>query len=294
MKNVTEQDYYERILRTLLYMQQHLDEELELEQLAAVANFSRFHFHRVFHGLVGESLGQHIRRLRLERAAKQLKHGSDSVVQIALQAGFETHEAFTRAFRNMFEISPSDYRTAHKPAPEAPSGAHFDDVQGFHAPAYGDPPQVEVKEIPAMRVVFLRHVGPYSEVGATWSRLMSWAGSRGLLGPSIKTLGIVHDDPAVTPGDKIRYDACLVVGQGVKPEGDFGVQELPGGRYAVATHRGPYENLGQTYQRVYGAWMPKSRHELGNTPAFEQYLNSPESTKPEDLVTVIHVPLEAE
>jgi AraC family transcriptional regulator len=291
MKRTTEQDYYERIIRTLVYIQQNLDADLDLEQLAAIANFSRFHFHRVFHGLVGESLQQHIRRLRLERAAKQLKVGSEPVIQIALQAGFETHEAFTRAFKAMFETSPSDYRVAHKPAPESLSGTHFDDVKGFHPPDYGDPLQVEVKEIPPMRVVFLRHVGPYSEVGATWSRLMSWAGPRGLLGPNMKTFGIVHDDPAVTAADKIRYDACVVVSRPVQPEGEFGVLELPGGRYAVATHRGPYEKLSETYQRIYGAWLPKSGYELGDTPAFEQYLNSPQSAKPEDLVTLIHVPI---
>jgi len=211
MKRTTEQDYYERIIRTLVYIQQHLDADLDLDQLAAIANFSRFHFHRVFHGLVGESLQQHIRRLRLERAAQGLKHGSEPVIQIALQAGFETHEAFTRAFKAMFETSPSDYRAAHKPAPESLSGTHFDDVKDFHPPDYGDPLQVEVKEIPPMRVIFLRHVGPYSEVGATWARLMSWAGPRGLLGPGMKTIGIVQDDPAVTAADKIRYDACVVV-----------------------------------------------------------------------------------
>jgi AraC family transcriptional regulator len=250
MKQVTEQDYRERILRALIYIQQHLDDELSLEQLSAVANFSRFHFHRVFHGLVGESLGQHIRRLRLERAAKQLKQSSEPVVQLALQAGFETHEAFTRAFKTMFETSPSDYRAAHKPTPESPSGTYFDDVKSFHSPSYGDPASVEVKQISPMRVIFLRHVGPYSAVGSTWGRLMGWAGPRGLLGPNMVTIGIVHDDPAITPADKIRYDACLVVPPSVKPEGEFGIMDLADGFHAVATHRGPYENLSQTYQRI--------------------------------------------
>ena len=291
MKTTTEQDYYERIIRTLVYIQQHLDADLDLDQLASIANFSRFHFHRVFHGLVGESLQHHIRRLRLERAAQGLKHGSEPVVQIALQARFETHEAFTRAFKAMFDTSPSEYRAAHKPMPESLSGTHFEDVQGFHPPDYGDSVQVELKEIPPLRVIFLRHVGPYSDVGATWRRLMSWAGPRGLLGPGMKTIGIVHDDPAVTAADKIRYDACVVVTGPVAPQGEFGVLDLPGGRYAVATHRGPYEKLSETYQRIYGAWLPKSGYELVDTPAFEQYVNSPQTAKPEDLLTLIHVPV---
>jgi AraC family transcriptional regulator len=142
-----------------------------------------------------------------------------------------------------------------------------------------------------VRVVFLRHAGPYSQVGATWGRLMAWAGMRGLLGPGMKMFGIVHDDPDVTPNDKIRYDAAVAVSRPVEPEGEFGVMDLAGGRYAVATHRGPYEELGKAYQRIYGAWLPESGQELRDVPAFEQYLNSPQSTKPEDLLTLIHVPI---
>jgi len=91
MKPSTEQDYYERIVRTLVHIQRHLDDELELDTLASVAAFSRFHFHRVFRGLVGESLKEYVRRLRLERAAQRLKQQCDPIIQIALEAGFETH-----------------------------------------------------------------------------------------------------------------------------------------------------------------------------------------------------------
>jgi AraC family transcriptional regulator len=291
MKPSTERDYHERIVRTLVYIQQHLDDELELEQVAGVAAFSSFHFHRVFRGLVGETLKEHVRRLRLERAARNLKQSGEPVTQIALQAGFETHESFTRAFGDMFNLPPSTYRDAHKPAPESKSHTHLDDVSGYHPPEYGDIPPVEVKELAPMRLVFLRHVGPYSQVGATWGRLMAWAGMRGLLGPGMMMIGIVHDDPDVTPPDKVRYDAAVAVTRPVQPEGEFGVMELAGGSYAVVTHKGPYENLGKMYQRIYGGWLPKSGHHLRDAPAFEQYLNSPQNTKPEDLLTLIHVPI---
>jgi AraC family transcriptional regulator len=291
MKPATEQDYYERIVRTLVYIQRHLDEELELEELASVAAFSRFHFHRVFRGLVGETLKEHIRRLRLERAALALKRTDSLITDIALAAGFETHESFTRAFGTMFGVPPSGYRAAHQPAPDSASGSHLDDVSGYHPPDYGEPLPVEVKELAACKILFLRHVGPYSQVGATWGRLMSWAGIRGLLGPQMRMLGIVHDDPDVTPGDKVRYDAAVVINRPVEPEGEFGVTEVPGGKYAVCTHRGPYETLGRTYQRLFGGWLPKSGCELRDSEAFEEYLNSPMNTRPEDLVTRIHVPL---
>jgi AraC family transcriptional regulator len=292
MKTSTEQNYRERIIRTLVYIQEHLDEDLDLERLASVAAFSRFHFHRIFRGLTGETLKEHVRRLRLERAAQNLKRLEEPITQIAFHAGFETHESFTRAFGDMFGIPPSAYRAAHRPAPESASGTHLDDVSGYHLPGYPDV-AVEVKELPPMPVVFLRHVGPYNEVGATWGRLMMWAGMRGLLGPGMKLIGIVYDDPDVTPADKIRYDAAVTVSRPVQPEGDFGVMEIAGRRYAVATHKGPYEELGKAYQRIFGGWLPKSGYVVREMPAFELYLNSPQTTGPEDLLTVIHIPLEA-
>jgi AraC family transcriptional regulator len=287
MKPSTEQDYHERIVRTLVYIQQHLDDVLQLDQVAGVAAFSSFHFHRIFRGLVGETMKEHVRRLRLERAARDLKRLDEPITQIALQAGFETHESFTRAFGDMFGLSPSAYRTAHRNE----SGTQLDDVSGFHPPDYGDVPPVEVKDLPAMSLVFLRHVGPYNQVGATWGRLMTWAGMRGLLGPNMKLLGIVYDDPDVTPPDKVRYEAAVTVSSVVEPEGEFGVMEFAAGNYGVITHRGPYEELGKTYQKIYGGWLPKSGYDLRDVPAFEQYLNSPQNTKPEDLATLIHVPL---
>jgi AraC family transcriptional regulator len=116
---------------------------------------------------------------------------------------------------------------------------------------------------------------------------------RGLLGPDMKLIGIVHDDPDVTPPDKVRYDAAVVVTRPVQPEGEFGVMKLAAGAFAVVQHKGPYETLGTTYQSIYGGWLPRSGYRLRDVPAFEQYLNSPRDTKPEDLLTLIHVPVEA-
>ena len=121
--------------------------------------------------------------------------------------------------------------------------------------------------------------------------LMMWAGMRGLLGPGMKMIGIVHDDPEVTPPEKVRYDAAVVVTRPVEAKGDFGVMELPGGTYAVFTHHGSYDGLSKTYQKIYGGWLPASGRQLRDTPAFEEYLNSPRDTRPEGLVTLIHLPV---
>jgi AraC family transcriptional regulator len=292
MKPTTAATYHERILRVLVHIQTHLDEPLELDNLARIACFSPFHFHRTFRGLVGEPVQEHVRRLRLERAAARLKLQNQPVTGLAFEAGYESHEAFTRAFHAMFKMPPSQYHDARQGASDSPSGVHFQDTAGYHPPEYGDSPPVEVQTLAPQRILFLRHVGPYSQVAATWSKLGAWAGRRGLIGPATRFLGISWDDPDVTPPDKLRYDAAITLSRPVEPEGEFGVTELAGGDYATIRHRGPYENLSRSYQILLGAWLPGSGRDLRDSPCFEQYLNSPQSAAPADLLTVIHVPLQ--
>lgn len=298
MKPATEETYKQRILRVLVHIQNHLDDSLHLEELAGIACFSPFHFHRVFRGMVGESVKEHVRRLRLERAAQKLKHTAEPVVRIAFDAGYETHESFTRAFRAMFEQSPTEFRTAERSVtvPPVRSGIHFlldGTLEDFEPVTEGaNAMDVRIENREPMRVAFVRHTGPYKEVGPTWQKLCAWAGPRGLFGPHTVMLGLCHDDPDVTPPDKIRYDACLTVGDNVEPEGDAGVQVIAGGDYAVTTHRGPYEKLADTYAALCGQWLPTSGRELRSAPGYEIYRNNPQDTAPENLVTDIYMPLE--
>ncbi|MGA2751504.1 MAG: GyrI-like domain-containing protein, partial [Verrucomicrobiota bacterium] len=88
------------------------------------------------------------------------------------------------------------------------------------------------------------------------------------------------------------YDACATVDGKFRPGGEIGVQVIPGGDYAVMTHFGPYENLGDSYAKLLGQWLPRSGRRLRAAPCFEIYFNAPENTEPEDLVTDIHAPLE--
>lgn len=296
MSQATAKEYHERMLRVLVHIQQHLDDALRLEDLAAVAHFSPYHFHRIFRGLVGESVMEHIRRLRLERAAQQLKTGDESVTRIAFAAGYETHEAFTRAFGRYFGVSPSEFREKNQPAPDVANRIHFvpaGALSSFEPVHQGEiTMEVSVKKLDPMRVAFVRHVGPYAQVGETWNKLCGWAGPRGILGPQSKMLGLCHDDPDVTPPDKVRYDACVTVGPNVQADGEIGIQEIPSGEYAMTLHAGPYEKLSGTYAALCGQWLPQSGRDLRSAPSVEMYLNSPYDTKPDDLRTEVYVPLQ--
>jgi len=295
MRENTAQAYKERILRVLVHIQQHLDETIELDDLAHIAHFSPYHFHRLFRGMVGESVMEHVRRLRLERAAHRLKFGDQPITRIAFEAGYETHEAFSRAFRALFEQSPSAFRDAHQSIPyrTVASNIHFapdGELADFSA-KQDSPLDVRIERLAPMHIAFARHVGPYHQVGSAWETLMSWAGRSGLLRGRPKILGIVHDDPEITPAEKIRYDACLVVDRPVSPEGEIGAAEMPGGDYAITTHRGPYDTFSLTYARLLGQWLPLSGRDAAANASFEIYRNSPQNTPPQDLLTDIYLPL---
>lgn len=292
----TEQDHRERILKVLTYLQEHLDQALDVEALAQVAHLSPFHFHRVFRALVGETAMEHVRRLRLERAARQLKSTAVPVVQVAFAAGYEAQEAFTRAFAARFGVPPAEYRRQRRESKAAPGGPGGpSDAAGAPALLAAAPDRVgpvEVRSLEATRAAFARHVGPYGGVGEAWGRLYAFAG-RHRLSPE-QAFALTYDDPEVSPPERFRYDACLEVGPEILGEDSIGIQLIPAGRFAVAIHRGPYEALGETYGYLLAIWAPRAGCAVSYGPSIERYLDDPHRTSAAELRTEVWLRLEEE
>ncbi len=287
-KDTTTRDYRERINRVIFHIEAHLGEPLNLEELARVAYFSPYHFHRIFAAFTGEPLAAFIRRLRLERAAQHLLHLDAPVTEIALGVGYETPSAFTRAFAGHFGVSPTEYRQRHEPV--SLLGARF---LALTNPVEDVTMTPEIRTIDPMPVLFVRRTGPYDQAaGEAFAVLCQFAGARGLLGPASRMIGISHDDPHVTDESKFRYDACVTVDREVKPEGEVGLKTIAGGKYAVFVHTGAYAGFQKTYDQIFTAWLPRSGQKLREEPGFELYLNSPGQVRPEDLRTEIWLPLQ--
>ncbi|HOX60305.1 MAG TPA: AraC family transcriptional regulator [Verrucomicrobiota bacterium] len=281
----TVRDHQERINKVLLHLQENPGAPLSVEQLARIACFSPFHFHRLFVAYVGEPLSAHVRRLRLERAALLLRNSRASVTEVALESGYETSAAFNKAFQQHFHVSPTTFRQS----PPINFPAAVKPKPGIRASIHMKPRIVNRSE---KQAVFVRRTGAYKEsASAAWEAVCGFAYPRGLVQADREFIGISHDDPQITSADKLRYDACITVSQPVKPEGEVGVQKVAGGRYAVFLHEGPYENLIRTYQVIFGEWLPSSGQELRDVPSFELYLNTPQDTRPENLKTEIYIPL---
>jgi AraC family transcriptional regulator len=285
MREETRRSHQERVLEALVFIQDHLEDDLSLDRLARLASCSPYHFHRVFRAVVGESVFEHVRRLRLERAAHLLRIGEAPVHSLAAGAGYDSHEAFTRAFTGRFGMTPSAFRAARRWPAEPPP------EPGPPAPA--DAPRVgHVERVPALRVAFVRHIGPYQEAGAAFERLLAWAGPLGLLDPAPLRIGAARDDPTVTATGHIRFDACITVDERAAAHvgGDVGLQTVGGGLYAATTHHGGYDTLARTYDWLARSFIPATGRAPGQTGALELYLTDPDD-RPDELLTDVLLPL---
>lgn len=292
-------EYAARLNRVVDHIEAHLGEELRLDELARVACFSPFHFHRVFAAWTGETLHQHILRLRLERAASQLVHEPrKSVTAIALDCGFGGSAAFARAFRAAYGVSATAWRAGERknckpirkdrkaaPAPGSYGGCE-PSADGLRCAVRPQEPtpmttqtvrplSVRVEDLPATPLAYVRHIGPYAGDAALFGRLFGqvtrWAGARGLLGPEARLVAIYHDSPEITAPEHLRTSVGVTVPAGTRPEGEVGVMELPGGRCAVFAFELSVEEYGGAWQHVYGEWLPESGYAPDDRPCYERY-----------------------
>jgi AraC family transcriptional regulator len=270
-------EYERRMHRVLEAIDQRLDQPLDLASLAAVAHFSPYHFHRVFAAWTGETLGDFLRRRRIEQAASRLAAQPRlSVLQAALSVGFGSGEAFARAFKARFGCSPSAWRIqrrrdqAHGKVDQAWRG---DDGQSGGHPNVHEGAAMNVKLIERQptRVAYMRHTGPYGEtISRFWmDEVAPWMATDGLMGRP--RYGLSHDDPSVTDPQQCRYDACVEVDERFVPSGRALLTTLPGGRYAVMPFKGTGADILVAWRRLLGEWLPSSRLQLDMRPCFEHY-----------------------
>lgn len=152
----------------------------------------------------------------------------------------------------------------------------------------------EIKNLPERNVLYIRLSGDYklNDYGGTWLRLIEFVKEQNLPMGDCSPLCIYHDDPKVTPTEKLRTDVCMVMPVQVAPKGDVGFKTLPAGRYATFLYKGPYANLQAVYDTIYAKYLPEMECMLRDEPSAERYLNNPCETAPEDLLTEIYIPVE--
>jgi len=320
-KQALRAEYVGRINRVLDYIETHLDGDLSLATLAHIANFSEFHFHRIFKGVMGETLNQFIQRRRVEKAAGFLiGNPVKPVTEIALDCGFSGSAAFARAFKDAFGVSASQYRKTGGPLqskvgkthsnPGEPEGKGWKDFGPFShtidltngiqiwrcAMSNKREVTIEVKELPEMPIAYVRHIGAYKGNSALFERLFGklcgWAGPRGLIRPpQTQFLCVYYDDPDVTEDDRLRVDVAMTVPKDTQVDGEVGKNIIPAGKYAV----GRFELLSHEFEEAWGGimggWLPQSGYQCDDRPCVEIYRNDPKQHPEGRCIVDICVPV---
>ncbi|WIO73462.1 AraC family transcriptional regulator [Porticoccaceae bacterium LTM1] len=288
MKDKPANPYDERISRVCEYISQNLNETLTLEVMSNVAAFSKYHFHRVFTAYVGMSVTKFIQLARLKRASFRLAfEQNQNIIDIALEAGFESPEAFARAFRRTFDQSPSQFRAE----PNWPQWHSRFDSQ---IQPYGEKKmEVNIVNFEATKIALLEHLGPPEKTMETAGKFIEWRKETGLSPvKTSRTFGIPYSDPNTTDPEKFRWDICGSI-EGDVPSNKYGVKSgvIPGGRCAVVRHHGSYDNLSDSIYHVYREWLPENGEEIRDFPCFFHYLNFIHEVDECDLLTDIYVPI---
>ena len=298
MKPDTRTFYLNAVQRVIARVVTQLDESADLDALAQLAGLSPFHFHRIFRGMVGETPLELLRRLRMERAAMLLLETETPVTRIAFDAGYETHEAFTRAFRASYGAAPSVFRrTSHaRRILAAPSGIHIagDGTASAFTPmdTGGRTMQVDIEHLPDLRLATVTHVGPYNQIGKAFEKLGMIAGPRGLFAiPGALMIGAYHSDPDAVPLEELRSAAGISIAADTPMPPGLEEMHLTGGSYARCTHIGPFDLLGDAWQRFMGEALPASGHVVTDGPALEIYRSDMRSTPMVELRTDLLVPV---
>lgn len=272
--------YEDRLLRVLTYIHDNPAGDLSLDRLADEAAMSRFHWHRVFRAMTGETCAQAVRRMRMNRAAAWLIQKDWSIDQVAARCGYPNAASFARAFAEDFGQRPGPFREAGRLRPPLSKP----DPEDF--PMH----PTEIRTEPKRRLATLRHKGAYYTIGQSFEKFGAICEARGLWPQVGPVIGVYLDNPEAVP------EAELTSLAGAEWHGDDipeGMEEwaVDGGKTAVMTYKGPYSGLAAAYQTLFGQWLPESGEEPADAPCYEISLNNPRTTAPEDLLTEICLPL---
>ena len=264
--------YTRRFRKVLEYIDAHLDNDLSVEQLSLVARCSKFHFHRQFSELLGLSVAKYVQLVRLRRASRQLAFQDElRIIDIALASGFESHEAFTRAFRRELGQTPSGFREQPDWQPWHATYRPIDELRSQYMKIEHRLEDVSIVHFETTRVALLKHRGDPNRLMDSVRKFIDWRKQNRLPPQKSATFNLIYDDPFATPAEEFRFDLCCVIAGPVVPNPE-GVEEsqIPGGRCARLHYVGPDAGMGEAIRFLYATWLPQSGEELRDFPLFLQ------------------------
>ncbi|MFT5756044.1 MAG: AraC family transcriptional regulator [Alteromonadaceae bacterium] len=286
-------DYQKRICQVLDYIDIHLYEDLSVDKLAEIACISKFHFHRQFSTLLAMNVTSYIQKLRFRRASYQLAFRQKSrVIDIALDNGYESAEAFSRAFKRSTKQSPSNFRRDPDWLPWHENNKPLNMLRKFRMQKNDDDIEVTIKDVATMKIAVLEHRGAPELLGQSIRQFISWRKENKLPPSKSRTFNLVYDDPTTVTPKEYRFDLCAEIQDEVQIN-DSGVitKSILSGRCAVIRHIGADEDMTNAIHFLYSDWLKKNHEELRNFPLFFERVSFFPDVPEHQMITDIYLPI---
>jgi DNA gyrase inhibitor GyrI len=219
-----------------------------------------------------------VARQRMERAVMYMQIEEISLTRLAEKVGYDNPQSFSKAFKKQFGTSPKTYMNELQARLKT-----YVKSESNYLPS-------EICEEDDLDLVYIRIIGKYGDsepYEAAWQKLVAFLMNQQAFSETTRFIGISFDDPNVTRPDRCRFYACASVRKNIAPTGEFGTIRLRKGKYAVYTLKGSYSGLKDLYNNINVNFDYVLRYGI----AFEEYMNSPDNTKEEDLLTKIFIPV---
>jgi AraC family transcriptional regulator len=297
-KELTAREYICRINKSIDYIRSNLDIELTLETIAGTADFSKFHFHRLFKAITGQTLNSFINNARLDRAKFYLSARPDvPVSNIAITSGFTSLSAFSRSFRKKHHISPSEWMKVNglvKNSKICIMNSNFSIINKSHGSYLASDNfklnelkmdqensiRAEVKILNELPVIYIRnskiHVHDAEGFSEMFKTLLNWAECRDLVKfPDTKALTVyrsIPDDQGV-----IQADVCLTVPENTTGEGLIGKTTISGGKYVVVRKESGLDECFTVWNYLQKVWFPNSGYQPDSRNFYLNHLNDPKT-----------------
>lgn len=292
MTTATER-YHERLRRVLQHIDEHADQALNLETLSGLAAFSKFHFHRQFTAILGLPLHRYIQLVRMKRASWRLAfREGQTVIDIAMDAGYETPDAFARAFRQQLGQTPTAFRKDPDWDSWLEAFTSYNRARAQLMKTSYTADDVTIVQVPETPVAIMTHRGDPARLGQTIQRFIAWRRATGLHPQSSATFNVFHTDPRSTAPDEFRLDLCAATDRTVAPT-EVGLENglIPGGRCARLRVIGSSDDLEAPVLYLYRDWLPASGEETRDFPIYCERVRFFPDVPENEAITDLYLPL---
>jgi len=283
-----------------LYIRQNTSEKLPLDKLAKEANYSVFHFQKIFKSVVGETPKQYIKRVRLENAAHLLTLTSNiSIFEVAFDNGFTSLEAFSRAFKNYYGISPNYFRKISREEKNTilQSKANNNDKNVIPSSSYFlsdnyNKLEVTIIKLPFKKLIYIPiTLDDIKTVQSAYKKIKNWAFARQIFKPNTQLFALMKDYPEYTTLSKCRFETCVEVNMKPEVSNEIFYQEIPSNIYATFKVDGGINELIKAVTQFSINWLPDSGFEIKHSPAVIVPLDDPITNHPHEISYDIYIAL---